>query len=122
MNIAATPTLSADDEATRNAYNTAFSEMEIGWHWDADTYRELLADGGQPVRSFVERHRRTAARLRDRLPGQRGRDHAPGFERTEVSVVSRNAPAGPRAARERREKLTAVKGFGRIRRAYSGHE
>jgi hypothetical protein len=57
MNIAATPTLSADDEATRNAYNTAFSEMEIGWHWDADTYRELLADGGQPVRSFVERHR-----------------------------------------------------------------
>ena len=57
MNTVATPTLSADDEATRNAYNTAFSEMEIGWHWDADTYRELLADGGQPVRSFVERHR-----------------------------------------------------------------
>lgn len=48
---------SADDEATRNAYNTAFSQLEIGWHWDAATYRELLADGGQPVRSFVERHR-----------------------------------------------------------------
>jgi len=57
MSIAATTTLSADDEAARNAYNTAFSQMEIGWHWDAATYRELLADGGQPVRSFVVRHR-----------------------------------------------------------------
>ena len=57
MSIAATTTLSADDEAARNAYNTAFSQMEIGWHWDATTYRELLADGDQPVRSFVERHR-----------------------------------------------------------------
>src|SRR5262245_5619234 len=54
MNTAANPTLNADDEATRNAYNTAFSEMEIGWHWDAATYRELLADGGQPVRACVE--------------------------------------------------------------------
>ncbi len=58
MGIAVTTTtLSVDDEAARNAYNSAFSEMEIGWHWDAATYRELLADGGQPVRSFVQRHR-----------------------------------------------------------------
>ena len=57
MNIAVTTVLSADDEAARNAYNTAFSQMEIDWHWDAATYRELLADGGQPVRAFVERHR-----------------------------------------------------------------
>lgn len=57
MSIAVTTQLSADDEAARNAYNTTFSQMEIGWHWDAATYRELLADGGQPVRSFVERHR-----------------------------------------------------------------
>ena len=57
MSIAVTTTLSADDEAARNAYNTAFSQMEIDWHWDAVTYRELLAVGGQPVRAFVERHR-----------------------------------------------------------------
>jgi hypothetical protein len=57
MNIAVTTVLSADDEAARNAYNTTFSQMEIGWHWDVATYRELLADGGEPVRSFVERHR-----------------------------------------------------------------
>jgi hypothetical protein len=56
MDIAATTAPSADDEATRNAYNTTFSQMEIGWHWDAATYRELQA-GGQPVRAFVERHR-----------------------------------------------------------------
>ena len=57
MSNAITISLNADDEAARNAYNTAFSQMEIDWHWDAATYRELVADGGQPVRSFVERHR-----------------------------------------------------------------
>ena len=62
MTIAATTEpsiteLSTADEAARNAYNTTFSEMEIGWHWDATTYLELLAAGGQPVRAFVERHR-----------------------------------------------------------------
>lgn len=58
MTIAIRPAvLSADDEAARNAYNAAFSQMEIDWHWDAATYRELLADGSQPVRAYVERHR-----------------------------------------------------------------
>ena len=52
-----TTRLSADDEAARNGYNSAFSQLDIDWHWDAATYRELLADGGQPVRAFVERHR-----------------------------------------------------------------
>ena len=60
MDIAVTTTItrpsSIDDEAERNAYNSAFSELEIDWHWDAATYRELLA-GGQPVRAYVERHR-----------------------------------------------------------------
>ena len=58
MTIAGTgSTLSADDEAARNAYNSAFSELDIDWHWDAATYSELLAGGGQPVQVFVERHR-----------------------------------------------------------------
>jgi len=57
MSNAAISTLSTDDEAARNGYNSAFSQMEIDWHWDAATYRALLADGGQPVRAFVERHR-----------------------------------------------------------------
>lgn len=57
MSITFSKALSADDEAARNAYNTAFSAMEIDWHWDPATYRELVADGAQPVRAFVERHR-----------------------------------------------------------------
>ena len=57
MGIVITTTLSADDEAARNAYNTTFSQMEIDWHWDPATYRELLVGGSQPVRAFVERHR-----------------------------------------------------------------
>ena len=57
MTVEVSTDLSAADEAARNAYNAAFSQMDIGWHWDAATYRELLADGGQPVRTFVERHR-----------------------------------------------------------------
>jgi hypothetical protein len=52
-----TTALSAADEAARNTYNAAFSQMEIDWHWDPATYLELLADGSQPVRSFVQRHR-----------------------------------------------------------------
>jgi hypothetical protein len=56
MDLATTSKLSADHEAACNAYNIAFSQMEIGWHWDAATYLDLLADGGQPVRAFVERH------------------------------------------------------------------
>ncbi len=48
---------SADDEAARNAYNSVFSTLEIDWHWDAATYRELVSGGAQPVRTFVERHR-----------------------------------------------------------------
>jgi hypothetical protein len=51
--------LSARDEAARNDYNTVFAEMDIGWHWDAETYGSLLAqaDGREPVRIYIEQHR-----------------------------------------------------------------
>lgn len=29
-------------EASRKAYNAAFSTLGLRWQWDADTYRELL--------------------------------------------------------------------------------
>ena len=45
------------DEAALNTYNSAFAALDIDWQWDADTYQELVADGGEPVRVFVERHR-----------------------------------------------------------------
>jgi len=57
MTVEFSTELSAEHEAARNAYNAAFAEMEIGWHWDVETYLELLSDGSQPVHAFVERHR-----------------------------------------------------------------
>ena len=40
------------------AYNRAFSELELPWHWDADTFRQLLsAAGGEDcVGAYVERN------------------------------------------------------------------
>lgn len=50
--------LSAHDDAVRNHYNAVFAEMDIGWHWDAETYGSLLAArNGEPVRAYVEQHR-----------------------------------------------------------------
>jgi hypothetical protein len=39
------------------AYNRAFCELELPWHWDADTFRQLLsAAGGEDcVGAYVER-------------------------------------------------------------------
>lgn len=52
---APTPT----DEATRNAYNTTFSVMELDWHWDRETYSRLAAegDGRRAVRAYVQEQR-----------------------------------------------------------------
>jgi hypothetical protein len=57
--MTATPTidLAPAEEASLNAYNATFAAMDIDWHWDSGTYQELLAEGDQPVRVFVERHR-----------------------------------------------------------------
>ena len=40
------------------AYNRAFYELELPWHWDADTFRQLLsaADGEDCVAAYVERN------------------------------------------------------------------
>ena len=101
MNIAATPTLSADDEGDAQRLQHGVlrdgNRLALGRR---STYCELLADGGQPVRSFVERHRPHLLRAYgiDCLVNA-VEDHAPRFERTEDSVVSRNAPAGPARAR-----------------------
>jgi hypothetical protein len=45
-------------EAERDAYNAAFSELELGWRWDARTYRELLhiPDEKSRIRSYIERY------------------------------------------------------------------
>jgi hypothetical protein len=57
MTATRTPSLEPAQEASLNAYNSTFAAMDIDWHWDSSTYQELVAEGGQPVRVFVERHR-----------------------------------------------------------------
>ena len=59
MSIQAATALNPADEATRNAYNTTFSVMELDWHWDSETYSRLAAegDGRRAVRAYVQEQR-----------------------------------------------------------------
>jgi hypothetical protein len=44
--------------AELHAWNSAFSELELPWQWDADTYRSLLSAAGERdcVSTYVERN------------------------------------------------------------------
>jgi hypothetical protein len=44
----------ATDEMQRQAYNSAFDELGLAWHWDRATYASL-PDGPGRVRAYVER-------------------------------------------------------------------
>jgi hypothetical protein len=46
-----------NDEMERNAYNAAFYELGFRWHWDSDTYDQLLREGSNPeerIRHYLE--------------------------------------------------------------------
>lgn len=43
-----------DDQAHRHAYNSAFDELGLTWHWDAATYDRLKAQGRNGVRRYLE--------------------------------------------------------------------
>lgn len=40
----------------RDAFNAAFRELGLRWHWDAATFGELkhIADDGQRIRTYLE--------------------------------------------------------------------
>lgn len=46
-----------DLAAELDTWNRAFSELELPWHWDVATYRELLsiAGDGDCVAAYIER-------------------------------------------------------------------
>ena len=46
-----------DLAAELDTWNRAFSELELPWHWDVGTYRELLsiAGDGDCVAAYIER-------------------------------------------------------------------
>lgn len=47
------------DEIHREAYNLAFYELGLRWHWDADTYRDLQPDSAgakERIQGYLETH------------------------------------------------------------------
>ncbi|MBC6496808.1 MAG: HAD-IA family hydrolase [Alphaproteobacteria bacterium GM7ARS4] len=50
-------TLVASEELHRQAFNAAFQEFGVSWHWDKALYKELLAIGGgaERLRHYVAR-------------------------------------------------------------------
>ena len=48
---------SACPETQRHAYNAAFDELGLPWHWDADTFARLLGHGSDGVRKYLETER-----------------------------------------------------------------
>src|SRR3569832_2010363 len=51
------PPVLADSDTAHEAYNAAFYELGLRWHWDADTYAALVrhsADPHQRVRHYME--------------------------------------------------------------------
>ena len=47
-------TVQADEELQRIAYNSAFDELGLAWHWDRATFA-CLPEGPGRVRTYVER-------------------------------------------------------------------
>jgi hypothetical protein len=41
-------------DQARHAYNAAFEELGLSWHWDSATYARLQADGRDAVRTYLE--------------------------------------------------------------------
>jgi hypothetical protein len=45
----------ADTEAHRQAYNAAFEELGLSWHWDPVTYACLPDRGSDGLRAYLEK-------------------------------------------------------------------
>jgi len=55
--INALPIQYRHDEMERNAYNAAFYELGFRWHWDSDTYDQLVrgsANAAERIRHYLE--------------------------------------------------------------------
>ncbi len=42
-------------DAHRHAYNAAFDELGLNWHWDAATYAWVRSRGRDGLRTYLER-------------------------------------------------------------------
>ena len=57
----------ADHEIDRSAFNAAFYELGLRWHWDSDTYASLAAQAceRQRVNGYLEREQQHLLRAYD---------------------------------------------------------
>lgn len=84
----------ASSEAHRHAYNTAFRELDLDWHWDAETFARLRPYGRAGVRAYVETARPHLLRaydadfLVDAIELVKGRCHA----RIAAAAEARHTP------------------------------
>jgi hypothetical protein len=49
----------APHDAAHDAYNAAFYELGLRWHWDRDTYAALVRHSADPlarIRHYIETH------------------------------------------------------------------
>jgi hypothetical protein len=80
-------------ETERNAYNAAFYELGLRWHWDRETYCQLLRqsqDGPERVCHYLSTHQpHLAARLRRQIAGR-------GDRAEEGSAPAARIEPGPR--------------------------
>lgn len=80
-------------EGHRHAYNAAFEELGLSWHWDAATYARLQAHGRDGVRTYLETEQPHLLRayeadfLVDAIETAKARCHA--------SMASSRAPLAP---------------------------
>jgi hypothetical protein len=53
------------DEVHRHAYNLAFEELGLSWHWDAATYARLPAPGRDGLRAYLQQEQSHLLRAYD---------------------------------------------------------
>jgi len=54
QDLHAPATMDAASEAHRHAYNAAFHELDLAWHWDAATFARIRPYGRAGLRAWVE--------------------------------------------------------------------
>jgi hypothetical protein len=56
VDVATDKAVAIEEEIEREAYNAAFYELGLTWHWDTNTYRRLMDPAGanDPVRIYLE--------------------------------------------------------------------
>ena len=93
-------TLSETSDLQRRAFNMAFAQLDLGWHWDADSYRDMLRTPGGVKR--VESYAKAVGQTIDasgihalkeeffeRIVGAEGIDPRPGV--TDLIEVARQS-------------------------------